>query len=341
MINIREMKYKNMLKMTEHLRQNDYYTAEEKLVFSFSDLKFIEPAGALIFLSTINKLRESKIPYEFESIDNVLHKSAISYGERMGIFQKLGLSNEPIYREGSTYIAPLEININQLFKELKMQETTIEEYYDTISEKIVNKILMEFENYADENIKDLFLFVIREMVRNVFDHSKASRFLYGAQMYSAHGYVEVVLADLGIGLKETIPFDEEEVWYGKDTDEAAIRKSVLPGLSAWSNHSYAPEDYKNSGYGLALVKKIIEGTEGILCIASGTKSIEFSRNQEVVRDCDIKGTVIRMKICPEKLSQVDFSLILADAEKEATEKGFSNVPSTASKRLKSKVVKKN
>ncbi|ANU11977.1 hypothetical protein BBH88_17810 [Planococcus antarcticus DSM 14505] len=159
MIGIREMKYKNMLKMTEDIQQKYYYEAEEELVFSFSNLKFIEPAGALIFLLTVNKLQENKIPYEIEPIIDLMHKAAITYGERMGIFQKLGLSDAPMYSEGTTYIAPAETNIKKVFEELKLQGTTIENYYDDISEKIVNKILMQFENYTDENVRDLFLFV--------------------------------------------------------------------------------------------------------------------------------------------------------------------------------------
>lgn len=338
MINIVNMKYDNMMRMTKHLNEKKYYSNEpEGLKFQFSSLNFIEPAGAIIFLSTIDRLREDTISYEMEPIDN-LNRDAISYGETMGIFQKLGLSDAHSSGQGSNYIAPTKVVLAELFDSLHSQGKTIEAYYDEIANKIVKKILRGLGMGSDDIVRDLFEFVVREMIRNIFDHSQTTHFYYGSQLYPAVNSVELVIADLGLGLLKTIPFDIEETWFSQPTDEDAIRKAMIPGLSALSNHAYAPEDYKNSGYGFALVRKIIEKTNGYFSIASGKKTVTYSLSEENVEDCDIKGTLIRMRINLDRLNTIDFDEILEDAKKEASSQGYNNSPSSASQRLKSQKI---
>lgn len=338
MISIVNMKYDNMMRMTKHLAEKQYYADEpEGLIFQFSSLNFIEPAGAIILLSTIDRLREDAVPYEMEPIDN-LNRDAISYGKTMGIFQKLGLSDAHSFSQGSNYIAPTKVVLAELFDSLDFQGKTIETYYDEISTKIVKKILRDLGMGSDDVVRDLFEFVVREMIRNIFDHSQTTHFYYGSQLYPATNSVELVIADLGLGLLRTIPFDIEETWFGEPTHEDAIRKAMIPGLSALSNHAYAPEDYKNSGYGLALVRRIVERTSGHFSIASGKKTITYSLSGESVEDCDIKGTLIRMRINLDKLNTIDFDEILEDAKKEASSKGYSSSPSSASQKLKSQKV---
>ncbi|MED3054937.1 hypothetical protein CON42_12380 [Bacillus thuringiensis] len=338
MISVVNMKYDNMMRMTKYLDEKKYYVNEpEGLTFQFSSLDFIEPAGAIIFLSTIDRLREDAIPYEMEPIDS-LNREAISYGKTMGIFQKLGLSDAHSSGQGSNYIAPTKVVLAELFDSLHSQGKTIETYYDEIATKIVGKILRDIGMGNNDVVKDLFEFVVREMIRNIFDHSKTKHFYYGSQLYPAANSVEVVIADLGLGLLRTIPFDIEETWFDEPTHEDAIRKAMIPGLSALSNHAYAPEDYKNSGYGLALVKRIVERTNGYFSIASGKKTITYSLSGESVEDCDIKGTLIRMRINLDRLNTIDFDEMLEDAKTEASCKGYSTSPSTASQKLKSQGV---
>ena len=337
MIVVREMKYENMLRLTEHLNTNNYYLdLEDGLKISFEQLQFIEPAGAVVFLSTMDKIKEENIPYEIEPINEFKRTAAISYGETMGIFQQIGVSNAPSSTSGSTYIAPTKIELEELRREINIKGITIEQYYEEVSERIVKKALDLLGLAFSQEVEELFIYVVREIIRNIFDHSDTTHYYYALQSYKYSACVEIVIADAGVGLKSTIPFDVEEVWYGQNTDEEAIRKALIPGLSALSNHSYAPEDYKNSGYGLALVKKIIQKSEGLFSIASGRKSFTATNEEEFFAECDIKGTVIRLRINLNNLKSINFEEILVEAEKEAREKGYSQKASTASKTLKSK-----
>lgn len=337
MIVIREMKYENMLRMTNHLNSINYYLdSDEDLKITFKHLEFIEPAGAVVFLSTMDKIIEENIAFDIEPIDQYKRNSAISYGETMGIFQQIGISDAPSHTSGATYIAPIKIKLEELRRRLNTNGKTIEQYYEEVSERIVRKALDLLELDLSQDVEELFIYVVREMIRNIFDHSDTTHYYYALQSYKYKACVEIVIADAGVGLKDTIPFDVEEIWNDQNNDEEAIRKALTPGLSALSNHSYAPEDYKNSGYGLALVKKIIQQSEGLFSIASGEKSLTATNEKEFFKDCDIKGTVIRMRINLNKLRDVNFENVLAEAEREAKEKGYHQKASTASKTVKSK-----
>lgn len=342
LILIKNMKYDSMLKLTKHLYDQNYYldSSDKELIISFERLEFIEPAGAILLLSTIDKFLRDGIPHYFEPINRYRHKDAVSYGETMGIFQQLGISDAPAYTSGARYLAPTRVDIQEIYEESRVGSMTIEDYFEEIAQKLVSKTLNLARTDLENSVEDLFVFVVREMIRNIFDHSNASHYYYALQAYEKTNCVEVVIADFGVGLLETVPFNVEERWYGLDTDEEAIRKSLLPGVSALSNHSYAPEYYKNSGYGLALVKRIIQETKGLFSIASGLKSITYSCEEEIVDDCDITGTMVRMNINLTNLKSVHFDSILKEAEREAKDKGSNMSPSSASKTLRSKEIKR-
>ncbi len=252
----------------------------------------------------------------------------------MGIFQKLGLSSDICFEEGETYLAPKKVHLTDVYKQLDEEGKKIEGYYDDLSEKIVEKVLRCKVKEYDDKLTDLFTYVVREIIRNIFDHSKTDYFYYGSQYIPANKEVELVIADNGLGIANTIPFDLEERWYNKNTTVDAIEKAFTPGLTAASNHSYAPEDYKNSGFGLAMVKRIVESAEGNLSMATSDKSVTFVNNSTSFKSCNMPGTLIRLRVQLDDLAKVNFDEQLDLAVKEAKELGFSVGPSKASKRLK-------
>lgn len=250
----------------------------------------------------------------------------------MGIFQKLGLSDAKSYESGLNYIAPKKIILKELFAELP---GSIEKYYEEISEQIVSSILADY--HKDQNMAELFQYVVREMIRNIFDHSQTKHFYYGSQLYPQKHTVEFVLADFGLGLAETVPFDIEEIYLKNDTPKHAIKKAILPGISAESNHAFAPEDYQNSGYGLAMVKNIIGKTDGIFSIATDDAAVSYRSSDEYVNTCNVNGTIIRMRINLEKLKDISFDDVLNETHLSSGAKGTNKKPSVASKSLSMKL----
>src|SRR5699024_4402721 len=243
--------------------------------------------------------------------------SAVSYGLNMGIFQELGLTDYKSKDEGDTYLAPKKIKREEVTAYLNDTNENIESYYEYISSKIANKILGSHVHNFNEKIYRLFTYVIRELIRNIFDHSESDYFYYGSQFIPSTSVVELVISDGGVGLKHTIPFDAEERWFNNDTTENAIKKAFMPGITAESNHSYATANYLNSAFGLAMVKQIILLANGILSLGTSDKTISFTNDREILNECQIQGPIIRIRIDLEKLISVDFENVLKSVYEEA------------------------
>ncbi len=300
-------------------------------IFTFENLRWIDPSGAVVFLETIANLEEQNIHLEFAPLDKT--RAAVSYGINMGIFQRLGLSESASKEEGNTYLAPKKVTWNEISNFLSAENENIEYYFEFISGKISDKILRYNKLLHDERISKLFTYVIRELIRNIFDHSETKYYYYGSQFIPSTNKVELVIADRGVGLKNTIPFDGEEKWFDQDTAENAIKKAFIPGITAASNHSYASEDYLNSGYGLAMVKRLVLVADGVLSLATSDKTMTFSNKSQRIMDCSVQGTIIRLRVDLEKLSTVDFDKQLDIVYKKAQALDKSLKPSRRSRTL--------
>lgn len=332
-IDVINMKYLEMMKMNQFINEQVESNSNTEFIFNFNELKWIDPSGAIILLETIENLKEEEISVQFKPLENT-NKSAISYGLNMGIFQEIGLSSNSCNEEGDTYLAPKKIHRAKVYEFLKSEGKDLEFYFEYITEKISGKVLRCDNWKYDEKLKELFAYVVRELIRNIFDHSETDYFYYGSQYIPKTKEVELVIADRGVGLKNTIPFDLEEEWLNKNTTEEAIRKAFTAGITAESNHSYASIDYRNSGFGLAMVRNIISEADGILSLATSDKTVTFNNGKQQLSDCNIKGTMLRFRVDLKKLSQVNFKSQLDRAVKEANLVGISSGPSNRSKTLK-------
>src|SRR5699024_1593449 len=129
---------------------------------------------------TIRNLEEMDVPVKLDPLADT-SKSAISYGITMGVFQEIGLSTDPCNKEGSTYLAPQRVKKEDVWDFIKRESMILEDYFEYISEKISKKVLKQEQIIRDDKIYELFTYVVRELVRNIFDHSGSEYFCYGSQ----------------------------------------------------------------------------------------------------------------------------------------------------------------
>ncbi len=331
-LSIRNCNYEKMLYLTAYTNENFIKNLSTKVIeFDFNDLYYLKPIGIVTFYSLIESLNQAEFEFIFSKLVN-LNRNAISYGLNIGFFQQLGLNQSYFNRGGATYISPKRIEMSELRIELDSIKKSNVDYCDEVAHELVGKISQTTRYMNDEDVKDLISFSIREMLRNIFDHSQAQTFWYVTQAYPRENRIEIAIGDTGVGFKGTVPFDCEYMWYNdcvKDID--AIYEAVKPGVTAMSNHSYEIEDNKNSGYGLPLVKKIAEETNGFLLVASGEKAVKFERDSNTEIDCWIQGTMIGISIYVDKLHKLDWDQMISQAERCAFEEGRNTKASKASK----------
>ena len=117
----------------------------------------------------------------------------------------------------------------------------------------------------------MLAYVFVETIRNVYEHANTERGLVAAQKWSTHGLVEIAISDDGCGVTESL---------GKlfSTDSAGLlRLACKPGVSARSNYRYLTKEdpWRNSGYGLYIMKELALAYGGSFILCSGEHAIRY------------------------------------------------------------------
>ena len=302
----------NILVLTEKMK-NISNKNPESITIDFNAVSWVDPAGAVLLIQSIQSLQE-----RHEVFYDPLNKltDALGYAIRLGIFEKIGFKNPDtenwnISSQGSTFIAPIQYN----FSEIPMEKRTDEAFYNDITNKIINQIIRS-DYKGTEEIKNIIRHSINEIIRNVFHHSEFEKMFIAAQYIPKKNKIEFVISDNGVGLRETVPFDIEEKWNNENTDKNSILKAIQPGVTASSNHMYAAEDYKNSGYGIPLVKEIALITGGIFSIATGSSSLTYRFDKQKPLKCDVQGTLVRTVLNLDSMDDVSIPEIIKRLEEK-------------------------
>ncbi|MBI4547530.1 MAG: ATP-binding protein [Ignavibacteriae bacterium] len=118
-----------------------------------------------------------------------------------------------------------------------LEVTEIKSEKDAINKiDLVESAIKRNTDYSQSQVLDICT-MVSEMLQNIFVHSEAKRHgLISIQAYPHLRNVQLVIADSGIGIPETIrtaeEFKEKEL-----TDEAAIVESVKKGVSRFGRRA--------------------------------------------------------------------------------------------------------
>lgn len=277
---------------------------EEQIIIDFSKMGRIEPFTMVYvakFIREFNKNnQETTITCRgFQDKD---------YAANMAFFRAFGLKygREPNCTEGNDRFVPYTILrtqtiVDEASKEWKQGQDIIEKR----SEKLA-RILSQQEG---TNLVDALTFSIREIMRNVYEHSQSRSIEYCAQYWPSYHKVEIAIADNGIGLRESLKSNPHiEV----ATDSDAIQQALMPAISS-KNYKGAKIDtsnpWHNSGFGLYMSNRICR-LGGSFLICSGDHGIKLNEVGKEHIDLPHKclGTVVRMVLNTSKLTELSSML---------------------------------
>jgi hypothetical protein len=194
------------------------------------------------------------------------------YPAHMGFFISIGI---PFGKEiGEARGNARYLPIRALYREdLRKQDKyaalgdLIQKHADEIAEMISRDATRKTELY------DALSYSLREMIRNVFEHSESARVLYCAQYWPMAGKVEVSILDRGIGIRQSLGTNPN---YRYPTDKLALEMSLLPSVSGKTHMSFNSSLWSNSGYGLYMTSRLCRHG-GNFVIASGRAAIGLSK----------------------------------------------------------------
>jgi hypothetical protein len=278
-------------------------------LIDFGPLKWLEPFGMLYFARQLRTFANERKPSRCQAKNHEGH----GYAAHMGFFQSFGLNfgKEAGAANGSVVYIPItEVNIRKLHIEAGQSQVQVQE----IIERHCARLAAVLARNEGGPLQHTLGFSLREILRNVTEHSNADSIWYAAQYWPNKQLVELSILDQGRGIKTTLSRNPHLII---NSDEDAIRLALKPGISgrAYEGAPRLRDDaWANSGYGLFMTSQIC-ARGGSFALCSGDRGLLLNGEAEKVLDAGFSGTAIRMCIyVPEVLG-------LNEALKEFSSRG--------------------
>jgi len=297
------------------------------------------PFGMLLFGAAMRRVitKFKKSGYEV-TIRN--HKRN-DYPHHMGFYESFGahVGKKVGEAKGSQNYIPITVrNTSEIRDKARRRCLPVGEIVEEDANQIASVLVRE----GTGGIFEVIAFTLRELIRNVIEHSESDDLWYVAQYWKADGHVEFVLLDSGIGIQSSLNQNPD---YEIKNDSDAIKMAIMPSVSSKVRRSGTKkaqpyDDYwENSGYGLYLVSRFCE-TLGSLVILSGiTAQYQDCEGNEKTFEASHKGTVVRIVFDTNRISLLKPGFLkgfLEDGEKIAGREliGSGKTASRASKQLR-------
>jgi hypothetical protein len=318
------------------------YSSVEKLLIDFSSMGRIEPFTMVYIAKHIRDFNRNN---KNTVVSCCGHKDK-DYAANMAFFRAFGLRHgrEPNCKDGNGSFVPFTILRIQTIVDEASKDWLVQEEQEIIERR--SEHLAKILSREDSgNLVDALTFSIREIMRNVFEHSESRSIEYCAQFWASYSKVEIAVIDNGIGLKKSL---SKNPFIQVDCDSDAIQQALMPAISS-KNYEGLRIDrdnpWHNSGFGLYMINRICR-LGGNFLICSGNHGIKLDENgkQHIDLGHYCKGTAVRMVLNTSKLTELSKMLALfrEDGYKIAKEiKGVGMYTASAASQMLSRDFKNN
>ncbi|MFB2752195.1 hypothetical protein ACE02G_00855 [Shewanella xiamenensis] len=289
----------------------------ESYVFDFSGVGRIEPFSLLFLSSELQRFKSKRTYAKRFAASNFEH---CTYAGHMGFFKAFGLDFGKSAGEAKgsgTYIPITIYDVDEIKQTAADNFEAVGQFIETQAEQMASVLTRSNSGV----LYDTLTYSIREIIRNVIEHSESDQFGFCAQYWPYYGTVELSILDRGIGIREGLSGNPH---LNIANDSEALNLCLMPGISgkAYKGARRNPNDvWANSGYGLYMTSRLCrEG--GSYFIASGKTGIYLSENKKRYLETPFDGTAIKLTLNTTRLSSL--SEMLGRYRKEALELDSSN-----------------
>jgi len=285
---------------------------DHKVIIDFSKMGRIEPFS-MIYVAKILRDYSKRNIHKCIWCSNYQNKD---YAAHMGFFKAFNLDygKSPGEAFGSTtYLPVTRWNLSDIKQEAQNNWEPVQEVIERRSEELATKLTQQ----KSGNLVETLTYSLREILRNVVEHSNSYTLWYCAQYWPSYQKAEIAILDSGIGIKESL---KGNPFLSINTHADAIQQALLPGISGkyFKGRRINKNDpWHNSGFGLYMTSRlcrnggeffICSGNHGILLNEYGKKHFELNHY--------FQGTAVKMVLSINKLRK------LSDMLSSFREEGF-------------------
>ena len=225
-------------------------------------------------------------------------QSGFSYASNMGFFKFISkfidLGRPPGELSGSQNYLPIKLESFSEKKRIKgifLEDGAVAE----LTAKELSNVLVHDNN----ELKNLYNYLLRELIRNIPEHSNSDIVGYAAQYWPSWRLSEICVFDEGRGIFNSLKSNSIHAEY-IESDQDALEYALAPGISecfAPGGENLDKSEWANSGYGLYFISEICKQLKGSLLITSGASYIYQKPNgQRLYGDAYFKGTIVRISL---------------------------------------------
>ncbi|WP_439253868.1 hypothetical protein [Pseudomonas monteilii] len=279
-----------------------------KYEFDFHRMGRVEPFTMAYVANEMKRFRKSKEGTPFTALNFQHH----TYPSHMGFFKAFGLNhgNAPGQASGSsTYIPLTLLNVADIEEEAAIRALNPGDILEEKASRIAQLLIRQCEG----NLVDTLTFSIREIMRNVVEHSGSDLIEYCGQYWPSRHMVEVAILDVGNGVRHGL---RHNPYLNISCDRDALHLALLPGVSGkmFRGVKKRPNDaWQNSGFGLYMTSRICRAG-GSFFIASNDAGILLDATGKQDRVTSYQGTALRLRFNTQSLT--DYDGMLARFRKE-------------------------
>jgi hypothetical protein len=273
----------------------------DEVHFDFADVKFATPGWMITIGAALRQFREEKNEVRRKCI-NFHH---LTYPAHAGFFKFFGMNfgrDLGAAPANERFIAIKPLMVEAIKDEAIDQMEHHGETLQRLSEQLIEVLLQANGTPAFQALS----YAMREMMRNVVEHSRSAELAYAAQYWPATGSAEIAISDRGIGLAKSLASNPK---IGPVNDDEALDLGVQPGVSSktWRKQS-SRSDWNNSGYGLYMAKGLCVASGGSLSIASGSVAKTWSKQGAPSFQTNHHGTTVILQLNSDNLEGIDREL---------------------------------
>lgn len=296
------------LKFLEELHE---IPESKQYLFDFRETGFSKPFGTLIVASGIRKfVKERKASCQATSFQH------LTYPAQMGFFKHIGLGwgKEPGEASGNSDYQPITtISVGEIRRRAFDLGVDIG---DVVEDDARNLATILCRNVSASVVETL-TYALREIIRNVIEHSQAADVIFSAQFFQRTGIVEIAVVDEGVGLRQALSRNPH---LSPTSDEKALTMAMLPGVSGanWPGKKikFSRGHWDNSGFGLYMTSRLCSDG-GSFALGSGSAALRLAGGAKSTDSTQISGTAVCMELNTAKLG--DTSRLLAAYAREGAE----------------------